>query len=187
MRGIAVSKSVSEEQFRDVMRRVATPVVVVTAVDPAGEVRGITIGSFTSLSLEPPLICFNVMEQARMHGIIQEADAFTVHILRSDQVALSTHFALPDLSGEEQFRPIPHTLRGDGIPVLDDALAIMHCAMHERVPAGDHSIIIGRVEETKICSPGDPLLYYDRGYRHVGEEVQPSLLSPVKRASNGTS
>ena len=172
--------------LRSVMRRVPSPVTVVTAAT-AQEARGITIGSLTSVSLDPPLICFNVNHEARMHGVITTVQHFAVHIVTEDQVPLCHRFAQPDLTGAEQFEKVGYTLDEQGVPVLEDVLAVLHCQRHADFEAGDHSIVVGRVVDIEESGSGRPLVYHQRAYREVGEEVSPSLLDPIKRASNGTS
>ncbi len=91
--------------LRHVMRHVPSPVTVVTAAG-AGERRGITIGSFTSVSLEPPLISLNVAREAQMHPVLAAASHFAVHVLREDQAHLARRFSLPDLTSADQFEGV---------------------------------------------------------------------------------
>lgn len=179
-------EAVTGETLRQVMRRVPSPVTVVTAAD-AHEARGITIGSFTSVALEPPLICFNVNHEAQMHDVLLAAPRFAVHVLNEEQAHLANHFAVPDLTGAEQLRTVPHRIDDQGTPVLDDVTAVLHCTHHDVFTAGDKSIIIGRVEAVQHNEDRGAVLYYKRTYRGVGEELRSTLLSPVKRASNDTS
>ncbi len=181
-----MSESVDGETLRQVMRRVPSPVTVVTAAG-AKEARGITIGSFTSVALEPPLICFNVNHDAQMHDVLLDAPRFAVHILSEAQAPFANHFAVPDRTGPEQFRLIPHTIDEHGTPILDDATAVLHCVHHEVFTAGDKSVIVGRVVDIDMNPDRGAVLYYQRTYRGVGDELRSTLLSPVKRASNETS
>jgi flavin reductase (DIM6/NTAB) family NADH-FMN oxidoreductase RutF len=146
------------ESLRVAMRRVPSPVVVVTAAD-AEDARGITIGSFTSVSLDPPLISFNVGKEARMYPLIMRADRFLVHILSEAQADLGNHFAVPDLSGAEQFAPVPHHIDAAGTPVLDAVLAVLHCRPYAFVEAGDHAIVVGEVLDVDEGATGRPILY----------------------------
>ena len=147
----------------------AVPVVVVTA-QVGGEPRGATIGSFTSVSLDPPLVSFNVTHGSALHRALGAADAWAVHPLAAGQADVAEHFARPDLEGPEQLAPFAHVV-GDGPPLLRGALAVLLCAPHARFEAGDHTVFVGRVTGV-IDGAGDaPLLYYRRSYRGVGEEV----------------
>ncbi|MEM6646507.1 MAG: flavin reductase family protein [Bacteroidota bacterium] len=160
------------DALRAVMRAVPSPVTVVTAVTPDGEVRGMTIGSFTSVSMAPPLISFNVQRSARMSEVLAEAMHFSVHVLAADQSAYSNRFASPKMASEAQFDGIPHAPDAHGVPILDDALARLDCVPFAIHPAGDHILVLGEV--TNVVEPTSeraPLLYLDRAYRHIGEPI----------------
>lgn len=176
---------VDGEALRLVMRRVPSPVTVVTAA-VGEERRGITIGSFTSVSLEPPLVSFNVSRDAQMHAVITVADRFAVHLLSDRQDDLSNHFAVPDLSPHEQFGGIPHHLEPDGTPIVADVLAVLHCVPYAVYEAGDHSIVVGEVVRIDEGRDGSALLYYDRSYHTVGKAVTSNLFGPVNRSSSET-
>ena len=158
------------EDLRTVMRQVPSPVTIVTCASPKGA-KGITIGSFTSVSLDPPLISFNVMHESAMHVVLRDAENYVVHILSEDQVALSERFSIPELSSTEQFKGVSHHLDNDAIPLLDNVLATLKCRPFNVVPAGDHTLFIGEVLEANPISAGNPLLYYEQSYRKVGGEA----------------
>lgn len=181
-----MSEAVDPTTFRVIMRRVPSPVVVVT-VAAGSKMRGITIGSFTSVALEPPLISFNVTCDAATHDLLDEADRFAVHVLGEGQAYLAKHFAVPDLSGAEQFESVPHQRDAHGTPILDGVSAVLHCVPHEQFAVADHSIFIGRVTGVEERPDDGAVLYYQRSYRGVGSELRSSLLSPVKSASNESS
>lgn len=168
-----INNPVDGEQLRTIMRRVASPVVVVSAIAD-GEFRGMTAGSFVSVSLDPPLICFNVGKESRMHGILTSAEVFAVHILAANQEHLSNLFARSDLDGVEQFASCAHRVREDGLPVLVDSLGVLHCSKHAKIDAGDHSIFLGKVQATEDGRNEDPLVYYNRSYRSVTDGTQQS-------------
>lgn len=157
---------VSADALRAVMRRLPSPVTVVTTACD-GEVRGITIGSFTSASLEPALVTFNVSRKSPMLGLLERAEEFVVHFLRDSQSLMSEHFAVPDRTGQEQFATVEHTLSANGVPLIDGVLARLSCSVEAVYDAGDHAVILGLVRETAELSLGKPLLYFDRGYRSV--------------------
>lgn len=164
--------------LRRVMRQVPSPVTIVT-VKGDGEIRGITIGSFTSTSLRPPLISFNLSRDAQTYEALVTSERFAVHILSDTQAHLADHFATPDLTGEKQFEAIAYRIDAAGTPILMDVLAVIHCRRHAIYDAGDHSIVVGNVSEIDHLSEGAPLLYFDRTYRRVGEEVQPTTFEPT--------
>ena len=153
------------------MRRIAVPVVVVTVEAEEGP-RGATIGSFTSVSLDPPLVSFNATRGTQLHRALCDADRFAVHLLAAEHADLAAHFALADLPGEEQFVPFPHRRFADGHPpLIEGTLGVLVCRIESRFAAGDHSIFLGRVEAVLPGRDGLPLLYHRQSYRGVGEEV----------------
>ena len=165
-----MSAILTGEDLRAVMRHVPSPVTIVTFAGPDGA-RGITIGSFTSVSLDPPLISFNVMYASSMHDVLRDAKSYIVQILSEDQVALSERFSIPDQSSAAQFKDVLHHLDNEEIPLLDNVLAVLRCRPFKVVPAGDHSLFIGEVLEASTLSAGKPLLYYQQSYRKVGGEA----------------
>jgi 3-hydroxy-9,10-secoandrosta-1,3,5(10)-triene-9,17-dione monooxygenase reductase component len=180
------SSSVDGNQLRTVMRRFASPVTVVTCA-ARDEPRGITIGSFTSVSLDPPLVSFNVHQEANSHDLIMNVGRFAVHLLTDKQAHLANHFALPDLTPAQQFDPVDVEWR-DGLPHLRDVLASFVCTLYASHPASDHSIFIGQVKEIQAQGmQQDPVLYFNRSYRSVGGEVKSMALTPVNAGSNASS
>ena len=180
-------ESVEGRVFRTAMRRVPSPVVVVTAKGER-EARGITIGSFTSVALDPPLVSFNVGRESRMYEVMETCSRFAVHVLGEGQAHLAKRFAKPDLTGSEQFEAVPHTRDAQGIPLLDDVTARFHCTPHDAVPAGDHVLYVGLVVGVDDEQPDrGAVLYYKSSYRGVGSELRSTVLSPVKRVSSESS
>lgn len=180
-----MESSIKGETLRTIMRQVPSPVTVVTA-SGAEEVRGITIGSLTSVSLDPPLVSFNVHQEARMHEVITSTERFVVHVVTEEQIHLCQHFAEPDLTGVEQFEALRFRRDDHGTPVLEDVLAVLFCEVHTRFGAGDHTIVVGRVVEVEEYE-GEPVIYHQRTYRGVGDVVQSNVLAPVNRSSSDTS
>lgn len=158
------------EALRSVLREVASPVVVVTTQTPDGP-HGATIGSFTSVSLDPPLVSFNVTHGTRLHDALAVADAWAVHLLSADQAELAEHFAVPDLSGPAQLAPFPHVAPEDGPPLLRHTLGVLRCRPHVQFEAGDHTVFVGEVQDLIAGAGRRPLLYYRQSYRGVGDEV----------------
>ncbi len=130
-----------------------------------------TISSLTSVSLHPPLVSFNVEREAQMHAVLAEASSFAVHLVGEDQAALCERFAAPDRTAAEQFLDLPHGFDRYGNPLLEGALAVLHCRLHAAYPAGDHSIVVGEVVEVWQHEDGAPLVYYNRAYHGVGTTV----------------
>jgi len=163
---MSVQPSITGKDLRSVMRRVPAPVTVVTAAG-ACEARGATIGSFTSVSLDPPLVSFNVDQESQMHEVLEETAHFAVHLLSDDQSQLCTHFAVPDQSGPDQLAAVTYHSDKHGTPILEAAPAVLYCRWHEAFGAGDHTIVVGRVTRLEERSEASPLLYYQQDYRGV--------------------
>ncbi len=167
--------------LRQVMRRAPSPVSVVTASDGREEIRGVTIGSFTSASLRPPLLSFHISREAGIYDLLTCADQFALHVLHEGQAHLSDRFAAPDMPGVEQFRALDYRIDAHGLPVLADVLAALLCLRHAVYDAGDHSIVLGRVTDIReAASDKRPLVYFDRSYRRVGKAAQPASFDPVQ-------
>ena len=147
--------------YRQLCGRFATGITIVTARDAAGQPAGMTVNSFASVSLVPPLISMAIDHAASMHAILLATTAFTVNILESHQEALSRRFAggHPD-----RFEGIGFAASPTGRIVLDGALAHLHCERLSTVDAGDHTIVIARVLDGAAAEHGRPLLYYRGGY-----------------------
>ncbi len=160
-----VSKEPSGDAIRSVMRRVPSSVTVV--VVGGAEPRGITIGSFVTVSLDPPLVSFNVQHSARIHDELGRDRRFAVHVLAAGQERISDIFADPDLTGMEQLGQVDDRLDGHGVPVIPGAIARFACTVEAVYPGGDHSIILGRALELDSGAPGEALLYLNRSYRSV--------------------
>lgn len=146
-----------------------------------------TIGSFTSVALDPPLVSFNVARESRMHDVMEASTRFAVNVLGEGQAHLAKRFAVPGLTGAEQFEAVPHARDAHGTPVLDDVSARLHCTPHDTMPAGDHVLYVGLVVEIDEQPDDGAVLYYQSGYRGVGSELRSKEFSPVKRLSSESS
>jgi 3-hydroxy-9,10-secoandrosta-1,3,5(10)-triene-9,17-dione monooxygenase reductase component len=152
--------SIDEARFRQVLGRFATGVTVVTGV-AGGEPVGLAVNSFTSVSLEPPLVAFCVGERSRTWPDLRTAGSFCVNILAEDQETLSRTFAArpPDRFLGVGWRP-----GRSGAPILNDVLAWIECTVEAEHPAGDHMIVVGRVQDLDVGHEGRPLVFYRGGY-----------------------
>lgn len=147
--------------FRDVLGRYCSGVTVVTTVAD-GAPTGMTCQSFTSVSLDPPLVAFLPTRSSRAFAAIQRTGHFCVNILAADQAALSNQMAS---SGDDKFndvtwQPTPDT----GSPRIDGIVGHVDCSVHAVHEAGDHYIVIGRVLALEPGEAEAPLLYYRGGY-----------------------
>ena len=148
----------SRDQLRAVAGRFATGVTIVTSVRPSGEPCGLTANSFTSVSLEPPLVLVCVDRRANSHDCIRAAGHFAVNVLGADQRDVAELFWVGDR--EQRFRSLKWEEHRTGSPVLEGALAWLDCRVVDQHRAGDHTIFIGEVE---ACAgrEGDPLLFHE--------------------------
>jgi flavin reductase (DIM6/NTAB) family NADH-FMN oxidoreductase RutF len=156
---------VSETEFRASLARFASGVTVVTAVDPAGNQKGITVSSFASLSLSPPLVMIAVGRGAETHGALTSTGRFAVNILEESQEEMSRRFATPS-SGEDQFEGVVTQPGKGGLPLLADSLATLECRIVHRYEGGDHTIFVGEVDAV-TTHDGMPLLYFRGRYRRM--------------------
>lgn len=149
-------------RFRDVLGTFPTGVTVVTADPPGAGPTGMTIGSFTSVSLDPPLVAFLPARTSESWPAIAAAGSFCVNILCTDQVETCNRFAS---RGAEKFdgvewRPAPVT----GSPILTGSVSWIDCRIDAVHEAGDHLIVVGAVEALHVEHEGDPLLFLRGGY-----------------------
>ena len=151
---------VSKEEFRTALGRFASGVTVVTAKGARGELLGITVSAFSSLSLEPPLVLVCIDKRASLHGDLQEGSYFAVNILGEEQELISRRFASKD---EDRFIGTAYRESAEGTPLIEGALATIECRVVHTYPGGDHTIIVGEVNSTSI-SDGRPLAYFRGGY-----------------------
>jgi len=149
------------EQFRRAAGRFATGITVATVVDPAGAPHGLTVNSFTSVSLEPPLVLVCIAHAAVTVESFRTAKYFGVNILASDQRELSDHFAR---KGHNRFANLEWSTGETGVPLLPGVLAAIECEVHSTVRAGDHDIFLGEVVRVEVHERA-PLLYYASAYR----------------------
>ena len=154
------------DDFKNVLSRWASGVSVVTTNDD-GMLYGLTVSSFASVSLDPPLVLVCLHSSNRMPEMIRQSARFGVSILGADQEEASNYFARPGREPTEEFTEIPGRFTTSGQPVVDGALAHLVCEVHALIPQGTHTIVIGRVVETHHLD-GEPLVYYHRSYRKLG-------------------
>jgi 3-hydroxy-9,10-secoandrosta-1,3,5(10)-triene-9,17-dione monooxygenase reductase component len=149
--------------FRDVLGRFATGVAVVTAIS-GGEPVGMTCQSFSSVSLSPPLVLFCPARTSRAWPLIQRAGSFCVNLLADGQHELSDVMASKgiDKFADIGWEPAPHT----GAPLLKGVLGFVDCTIHAVHEAGDHYVVLGRVQElSSYDEVAEPLLFFEGRYR----------------------
>lgn len=136
--------------------------------------RGITVSSFTSVSLSPPLVLVSIARSSDLHDVFVQAKSFAVNLLANDQRVVSDIFAgkvrTKDLFGGTKF----HKGR-TGSPIIDGVRAAIECNLHHVYDGGDHSIILGRVVRATALGRGRPLVYYAQQYTTTEPPGESSL------------
>jgi flavin reductase (DIM6/NTAB) family NADH-FMN oxidoreductase RutF len=150
-----VSTVIDGGLMRRAMGQFATGVTVITALDPGGTPVGCTVNAFSSLSLDPPLVLVCIGRERSSHALLTDGPGYGVNILRHDQSELALRFAR---SGGDRFAGVETRPGRHGVPLLAGAIAQIECDLFDVLDGGDHSIVVGRVEDIRV-SPGEPLLY----------------------------
>lgn len=132
-----------KRQLRNVLGTFTTGVTIVTTRTPDGKSHGVTANSFSSVSLDPPLVLWSQALTSKSYAAFQESEHFAVNILADDQVDVSNHFAK---SQEDKFAGIEHTEGIGGVPVVTGSAAHLECTKIASYPGGDHVVYLGRVE-----------------------------------------
>ena len=146
---------------RRVLGHYPTGVCVVTAMEASGAPVGMVVGSFTSVSLDPPLVAFFPAKSSSSWPRIEAVGKFCVNILASDQQPLCRQIAAP---GPDKFAGIVHRVSANGSPILDDVVAWIDCALDAVHEAGDHYIVLGKVVALEVDRPERPLLFFQGSY-----------------------
>jgi len=150
--------------LRDALGCFATGVTVVTCVDESGNPAGITVNSFTSVSLDPPLLLVCIHKEAASAGLLTSAPNFAVNVLHTKQQPASITFST---RVEDRFGNTPWSFGEAGAPILKDSLCVFECerfAVHE---GGDHHILVGRVVKARVDACLDALLFFRGKYRRL--------------------
>ena len=147
--------------FRWVLGQYPTGVCVVTATEADGRRAGFVVGSFTSVSLNPPLVAFFPDRSSTSWPRIRDAGTFCVNILGEDQEDICRVFAS---KGADKFASIGWRPGRTGAPVINDVIAWIECTIERVDDAGDHLIVLGRVTDLEVGHAGGPLLFFRGGY-----------------------
>lgn len=165
--------------YREALGSFPTGVAVVTVAASSAHV-GITVNSFTSVSLDPPLVLWCMDKRSGRHDVFAAAPAFTVNILGTEHKAVSARLARP---GEHALTDLPLLTTELGPPALADALAVFECITERMVDAGDHTILIGHVQRFSRPSASAPLVFYSGRYRALAQGRPPEGVGP-RRATD---
>lgn len=156
-----------DNQFRQACSKFSTGVAVATAVADQKTGVGVTINSFTSVSLEPPLVLFCIHNQSNVLRYFRGCEYFGINILSADQIDVSTRFARKDT---HYFSLANEQPGSTGVPLLSGILAFLECKLEQVIPCGDHDILVGNVIALS-ARDGSPLVRYDSSYRTLDRET----------------
>lgn len=153
---------IDSDQFRAVLGNYPTGVAVVTGLDASGEPIGMVVGTFTSVSLNPPLVAFLPMKTSRTFQVLRDAsDRFCINILGADQENICRTLAAP---GERKFDAVDWHPSPQGNPIINGVVAWIDCTYANVVDGGDHFIVLGAVQHMALERDASPLLFFQRGY-----------------------
>jgi flavin reductase (DIM6/NTAB) family NADH-FMN oxidoreductase RutF len=154
-------------RFRDALGQFPTGVTIITTVTAGGDRLGMTISSFNSLSLDPPLVLFSIWHKANSFAAWQQAERYAINVLNENQEELSNKFAYP--KGEKWTGQTVLTGK-TGVPLLPNAVIAFECEAYGRHEGGDHEIFVGRVVELheNQAKRGHPLVFFGGQYRRLG-------------------
>jgi flavin reductase (DIM6/NTAB) family NADH-FMN oxidoreductase RutF len=158
-----MSPSLNPDEFRNACALFANGVAVATVTAPDGTPHGLTVSSFTSVSIQPPLVLICIALSCTIITHFRTNAFFAVNVLSEQQRDLSVHFATRT---EGRFEGIDWVPGVAGSPLLHDCLARFQCRTDQIVEAGDHIVLLGTVIKVESF-PGDPLVYFNRSYRSL--------------------
>ncbi|MDX3748310.1 flavin reductase family protein [Streptomyces sp. AK08-02] len=153
--------TIDGRQFRDVLGNFPTSVVAITTTDAERRPHGMVVGTFTSVSLDPPLVSFLVDRSSATLRTIRTAGRFCANSLAGNQERLSRQLAGP---ASRRFDATTWSASALGNPMLDGVVAWVDCTVEQFVEIGDHWLVVGRVRDLRVESPKTPLLFFRGGY-----------------------
>jgi flavin reductase (DIM6/NTAB) family NADH-FMN oxidoreductase RutF len=149
-------------KFRNALGWFATGVAVITTQAEGQAPIGITVNSFSSVSLDPPLILWSLDKKSDTLAVFEKVNVFTVNVLREDHRKISTRLSK---QGDHCLDGLATRVGTNGLPAIEEALAHFECEVYARHDAGDHIILLGRVTHYEYAEDGRPLLYHRGGYQ----------------------
>lgn len=164
-RSLAASELICLD-FREALGSFATGVTVLTALTPDGEPIGVTISSFNSVSLQPPLILWSLACASPRLEAFRLARHYAVNVLTADQQWLSDSFAKRE---DNHFLEVEFTAGLASVPLIKRCLAWFECSNEAQYPGGDHLIFVGRVERFARGEPAAPLIFHAGRYRQISD------------------
>lgn len=156
------TKLVDADAFKAAMRTWASGVTILTSI-AEGQIHGMTVSAFSSVSAQPPLVLVCANQASFTHEVIETSGVFAVNVLAAGQEDVSNRFAMGDAA--HRFDGVPWTAGDTGAPLLDGALCNLECRVRNSYREGSHTIYIGEVMGSRTREDVAPLIYFDGGYR----------------------
>ena len=154
--------AITDDTFKELMKRFASGVTLIT-FENEGRLSGLTVSSFCSLSMNPPLILICIDKKIPSHDSLKNGSSFGVNICTSKQGKLAWDFANSNIDKNELILSLDHRITDDKVPLLNDCLASIECTLKETYEGGDHTIFVGQIESGDFSEKSDPLVYYKSG------------------------
>ncbi len=148
--------TIDSANFRQVLGSYPTGVCAITALDAGGKPAGMVVGTFTSVSLDPPLVGFLPDKNSSSWPVIEAAGRFCVNVLASDQQSVCRQIAA---KGPDKFAGVDYTVSERSLPVIAGAIARIECSIHSVIDAGDHYFVLGNVISLETTRDADPMLF----------------------------
>lgn len=153
--------------FRHALGHFPTGVAIVTTRTPEGRPVGLTINSFASLSLEPPLIMWSLANQSPSLNVFENCNYFAINVISQAQVDAALGFANPKI--EDKFALVSHMDGEEGVPLLDNCVATFVCKNYRQHEGGDHTLFIGRVVRHSTITEHEPAVFHRGQFTRLGE------------------
>lgn len=154
----------TSRELRDALGLFPTGIAIVATSNESERV-GITINSFASVSMDPPLVLFSAAKSLYSYPVFEKAEGFTINLLAREQQDLSARFARP---GEDKWKELDAVPGKHGGVVLRACLAVFDCKLYRRYDGGDHGIFVGEVVGLNTSTVHDPLIYFRSNYHQIG-------------------
>lgn len=154
------------DQFKEVVAKFASGVTVVTTADERG-FHGVTVSSFCSVSLDPPLVLVCIDKAIQSHDLITSAPKFAVNILSREQTFIAEQFSGQTPLADLRFSRVPHRLSESGLPLIDQSAAYIECDAWGSCDGGDHTIFVGKAHMGELGEEDDPLVYFNRRFTEL--------------------
>jgi flavin reductase (DIM6/NTAB) family NADH-FMN oxidoreductase RutF len=154
---------VDGQQFRDVMARIPSAVAVITSETESGY-HGVTVSSFGSLSLDPPLAYISISQDINSHERLVNTDRFVINVLSRGQTFYAEQFSGQTPLADPDFHRVPHRLGTLQLPLIDGCVSWIECQHWAQYEGGDHTIFVGEIVNLQLGDSDDPLIYFDREF-----------------------